>query len=102
MQRTNSTNWSVGDQVSAARLQDFNEDLDALFAELSNENVAVTYDWLGQLTQIVDSDNWITINLTWTDFAAAIPKLYVQKVGDPKKYTITYSWSWYIQSIVYA
>lgn len=32
MSRTNSSNWSVNDAITAARLQDFNEDLDDLYS----------------------------------------------------------------------
>ena len=31
MPRTNSSNWSVNDQITAARLQDFNEDIDDIY-----------------------------------------------------------------------
>ena len=33
MPRTNSTPWNIADPVEAARLNDFNEDIDNLYAE---------------------------------------------------------------------
>lgn len=78
MQRENSTNWSVDEALSAARMQDFNEDLDRIFERLSNENLSLTYNIQGQLTQIVDSENSVTINVDWTDWEAETPKIYVQ------------------------
>lgn len=102
MQRTNSTNWSVGDQISATRLQDFNEDLDRLFAELSNDNLTLTYDIQGQLSQIVDNENSVTINIDWTQWNSTTVKLLIQKAGDPKIWTITYDTNGFPASIVYA
>jgi len=82
-----------------------NADLETLFDELSNENLSLTYDTQGQLTQVVDNENSITINISWVDFNAslpALPKLYIQKAGDPKKWTISYDANGYISGILYA
>ncbi len=104
MQKT-SANWNIADPITAARLNDFNVDLATLFKELSNENCSFTYDIQGQLTQIVDTENSVTVNIDWTDFNATSPdspKLYFQKVGDPKKWTLTYNAAWYPESLIYA
>lgn len=88
--RTESLNWSTNDQITAVRLQDFNDELDWLFARLDDRNLALTYNWNGQLITIVDSINSITINISWVDWEAPTPKLYIQEAGDPKKFTVTY------------
>ena len=95
--------WASGDPVTAAHLNEFRTDLATLFQEISSEDFSTTYNSLGQLTQIVDNENAVTINLTWSDFNAVAKKLYIQKSGDPKKYTITYNGTgWSISSILYA
>lgn len=95
--------WSVGDPVTATHLNQITTDLTTIFQELSNENLSLTYNISGQLTQVVDSENSITINIDWSMFdSPTTPALYVQKAGDPKKWTITYNTAGYISSIVYA
>jgi len=88
-QRT-TTNWAIGDQITAAHLQEINSDLDELFKRLDSRDLSVTYNILGQLTQVVDNQNSITINIDRTDRNATIPKLYIQELGDTKKFTLTY------------
>lgn len=98
-----STAWSTGQPVTAAHLNEFRTDLATLFKEISSEDFTTTYNSLGQLTQIIDNENTITINLNWSDFNAVTKKLYIQKSGDPKKYTITYNGTGgSISSILYA
>lgn len=99
--RTESLNWGVNDQITAERLQDFNDELDALFQRLDDRDLALTYDWIWQLITIVDNINSITINISWVDFEAPTPKLYIQEAGDPKKFTVTYLGE-YPSTIVYA
>ena len=101
MQRT-AQNWSVGDQVAATKLQGVNADLDRLFAELSNDNLSLTYDIQGQLSQVVDTENSVTINIDWSQWNSATVKLFIQKVGDLKKWTITYDGNGFPSTIVYA
>lgn len=101
MQKT-SVAWVAGDPVTAAHLNQFGSDLSTLFAELSNENLTFTYDVYGQISTIVDSENSITINFDWSQISATLPKLYIQKAGDPKKWTVSYDSSGIIQTIVYA
>ena len=102
MQKT-STTWSVGNAVTAAKLNDFNTDLTTIFKELSNENLSLTYDVQGRCTQVVDSENSITINIDWSQYDNSTnAKLFIQKVGDPKKWTVSYDGSGYVSSIVYA
>lgn len=104
MQKT-ATDWSVGNPVTATHLNQFNTDLTTIFQELSNENLNLTYDVQGNLTQVVDNENSITINISWVDYNAslpALPKLYIQKLGDPKKWTVSYDANGYISTIVYA
>lgn len=72
--------WASGDPVTAAHLNQFRTDLATLFKEISSEDFSTTYNSLGQLTQIVDNENSVTVNITWTDFNAVQKKLYVQKV----------------------
>lgn len=83
--------WASWDPVTASHLNQFRTDLATLFKEISSEDFTTTYNSLGQLTQIVDNENTITINLTWTDFNPVQRKLYIQKVWDPKKYTVNYA-----------
>lgn len=101
MQASNVT-WVTWDPVTAAHLNQFRTDLATLFKEISSEDFSTTYNSLGQLTQIVDNENSVTINITWSDFNAIAKKLYIQKVWDPKIYTINYAWTWNsISSITY-
>ena len=94
--------WASGDPVTAAHLNEFRTDLATLFKEISSEDFSTTYNSLGQLTQIVDNENSVTINLDWSDFTLSTPKLYIQKLGDTLKYTITYGGTlWSISSIIY-
>ena len=102
MQRTNTTTWNVADPITAARLNWINADLDKLFAEISNDNVTLTYDIQGQLSQIVDNENSITINIDWSQWNSNPTKLFFQKVWDPKKFTVSYSSAGYPSTIVYA
>lgn len=101
MQKTTVT-WNAGDPVTATHLNQVTTDLTTIFKELSNENLTFTYDGSGQCTQVVDVENSVTINIDWTDFNSGTSKLYIQKVGDPKKWTVTYDINGYIASIVYA
>lgn len=83
MQRENSTNWNIADPITAARLNDINADFDAIFKELSAEDLSFTYDIDGRCTQIVDNENTITLNIDWSEFDVAspsIPKLFLQKL----------------------
>ena len=102
MQRQNSTNWNIAEPITAARLNDFNEDLGVLFKELSNEDLSFTYNIQWQLTQLVDNENSITLNISWVDWEAETPKLYITRVWDTKRWTITYNTAWFIASVVYA
>jgi hypothetical protein len=43
-ERANSANWASGDQITAVRLQDFNEDLDQLFKRMDSRNISLTYN----------------------------------------------------------
>ena len=96
-------NRSVSDQITAARLQAMNTDLDALFKRFDPRDLSMTYNISWQLTQIVDNQNSITVNFDWTDREATIPKIYIQEVGDPGMFTVTYdSRNGPLQSIVYA
>ncbi len=98
-----STAWSTGQPVTAAHLNEFRTDLATLFKEISNENLSFTYNLQWRLTQLVDNENSITINLDWTQFDnSSNAKLFIQKVWDPKKYTISYDASGYLSSIIYA
>ena len=100
--RENSSNRASGDTISWVRLQDLNEDLDSIFKRMDDRNIALTYNWSWQCTQIVDNSNSITVNITWTDFWVSPYRLYIQEAWDPKKYTIQYS-SWGIpQTVLYA
>ena len=101
MQRQNSLNWAISDQITADRLQDFNEDLDSLFSKVSNDNLLCTYNILWQLEQLTDNENNITINVDWTDYENDPWTLSIQEVWDLKKYLITYDSVWYIASIEY-
>ena len=69
-------------------MQEINEDLDSLFKRLDDRNLSFTYDSQSQLTQIVDDENTITVNISWIDWGS--DKLYIQEDGDQKKFTITY------------
>lgn len=104
MQRSTSTNRSIGDQILASRLQDFNLELDRIYVELSNENISTTYNVNNQLTQVVDNENSITVQLDWSDWQdPTTPKIYIQEVWDPMLYTILYTApGGPIASIVYA
>lgn len=106
MQRQNSTNWNIADPITAERLNDFNLDLDLLFKEISSENLSFTYNLAWRCTQIVDNENSITLNIDWSEFDVVspnTPKLFLQKVGDTKKRTITYNQAtWLPVSMVYA
>ena len=74
-------NWNIGDQITAARQQQALSELDRLFLRVSNENLSLTYNLLKQLTQVVDNENSITINISWIDFAdPTTPKIYIQQV----------------------
>lgn len=105
MQKQTPT-WVVGNPLTAAKLNVMNADLETLFDEISSENISASYDAQGRCTQIVDNENSITVNIDWSDFdvsSPAIPKLYLQKAGDPKKWTISYSsTTGMVTSIVYA
>lgn len=89
--RTNSQNASIGDTRTAEKVNDINEDLDALFERLDPTALSMTRDVQDRLTQIQDTNNSITINIDRTSFNADIPYLYIQEVGDPKKFTVSYT-----------
>ena len=98
-----NTAWSVGDAVTAVRLNQFSADIANLFKEVSSDNLSITYDIQGRCTQIVDNENTITVNIDWTDFdSSTAPKLYLQKVGDPKKWTVSYDAAGLPSNIIYA
>ena len=101
-ERDNSQNRSVGDNVTADRLQDINEDLDALFARLDSRDLSITRNALNRVTKVVDNINSITINIDWADRGASPWKLYIQEQWDTKRFTITYSTTWYPNTILYA
>lgn len=93
MQKQTPT-WVIGDPLTAAKLNVVNADFDTIFKELSGENLAFTYDVSGRCTQIVDNENSITFQIDWSEFDVTTPntpKLFIQKVGDPLKWTVTYS-----------
>lgn len=90
--RLNSQNASTWDTWSAEKVNDINEDLDALFEKLDPRDLTLSWDVNDQLTQIVDNTNSITINIDWTSWNADTPLLFIQEVWDTKKFTITYTW----------
>jgi phosphoglycerate-specific signal transduction histidine kinase len=91
--RALSANRSVNDQITALRLQNFNEELDWLFRRLDSRNLSLTYDSQWRLTTIIDNINSITVTISWVDFNALIPKLYIQETWDTNKFTVTYLWN---------
>lgn len=97
-------NRSVADQITATRLQAMNQDLDALFKRLDSRNLSFTYNIQNQLTQVVDNQNSITVDLDRSDWNdPTTPKIYIQEQGDAQLFTVTYTWpGWPLQSIVYA
>lgn len=92
-ERTQSLGWSVADQITAPRLQDINDELDSLFTRLDDRNLSLTYDVQGRLTQIIDNTNAIIVNISRVDIVLNPPKIYIQEVWDPNRYTIQYLWS---------
>lgn len=86
MPRNNSTNWSTGDNISATRLQEFNEDIDNLYGNWSDRMfcykswaLQVTIgtwnyrvwntEWIyaGATTAVTDNaTNYIMLDETWT------------------------------------
>lgn len=95
--------WGTWDPVTAAHLNQFWTDIATIFQELSNEDLSFTYNIQWRLTQLVDNENSITINIDWSQFDySSNAKLFIQKVWDLKKYTISYDASGYISSIIYA
>ena len=89
--RTNSNNRSTWDTLSSERLNNINEDLDLLFERLDDRNLNLSYDINDQLTQIIDTNNSITIDIDRSEFDN--DKLYIQEQWDAKKYTIIYNWN---------
>ncbi len=100
--RTESTNRSVGDTITSARLQDVNQELDELFTRIDDRNLTLTYDVDRRLTQIVDNTNAITVNIDRSEIALTPRKLYIQEVWNLSKFTITYSSSGVPSTILYA
>lgn len=96
------TAYVVGDPLTATRLNKTNADIFSIFLEIAGENLSLSYDIQGQLSQVIDNENSRTYNLDWTAFADSVPKIYIQRAGDPKKHTITYDANGYPSSIIYA
>lgn len=92
-ERSNSTNRSVGDAITGARMQDFNQELDDLFERMDSRDIDTSYDVQWRLIQVVDNINLITVDIDRSDRNATIPKIYIQEQWDTNKFTITYSWS---------
>ena len=104
-QRVNSQDRAGGDVITAERLQDINEDLDALFKRLDSRNLTINYTLVGGasfVSQIIDNINTITINFDYSDFLNSPGSFTIQEVGDPLKYTIEYSIQGYPISCIYA
>lgn len=76
--------------------------LDEILSLNRSDNVTITRDINNQVIQIVDVTNSQTWNIDWTDFNNLPAKLYIQRLGDTKIYTITYSINGYPDSIIYA
>lgn len=55
--RTNSQNASIGDTRTAEKVNDLNEDLDALFERLDPRGLTMTWDVQDRLSQIEDTIN---------------------------------------------
>jgi len=69
-----------------------NQDLDALFKRLDSRDLSFTYNIQNQLTQVVDNQNSITVDLDWTDRSDPTnPKIYIQEQGDAMLFTVTYT-----------
>ena len=56
MPRNNSTNWSVNDQITAARIQDINEDLDDIYANWDDRG------------RIVLASSWTALRIDIAEF----------------------------------
>lgn len=68
----------------------------------TGNNLSITRDLADRVIQVVDTDNSQTWNINWTDFDTTPAKLYIQRVGDPKIYTINYSVDGYPDTVIYA
>jgi hypothetical protein len=81
-------------------LQDINLDLDDIFAEIDERSCVINRDGNWRLLQLSDSLG-VVINFDWEDFDEE-NLLYIQKVGDTKKYTITYGSDGMVTNIDYS
>jgi hypothetical protein len=92
-QRTNSTNWSNAENVTGARMQDFNDDLDVLFEIGCSENVSITWDTINnRITSFVDNENSITYTVDWSMFNNATTPYF--EVTDDTAATNTWRFSY--------
>lgn len=68
MPRNNSTNWSVGDTISATRLQDFNQDIDDIYSFWS-DRWRLTQSTLWALQVYVWAFSYIVWTIVWISAA---------------------------------
>lgn len=98
MQRQYSTTWSIADPITAARLNNFNQDLDDIFKRLSNEDLDISYNADGTIASIVDNENTVTINFDWQLWLDP-QVLYIQEVGATTKHKVTFNANGYVSNI---
>ncbi|MDR3169291.1 MAG: hypothetical protein LBU27_06115 [Candidatus Peribacteria bacterium] len=100
MPRIHSQNRSPNETISSKRLQDINLDLDDIFAVLDPRSIQPTRDEQKRLTKLEDSLGNV-INFDRSDFEED-NLLYIQRIGDTKKYAVTYDGDGMVIDVNYA